>query len=108
MWWRTVLIVGMGLINLVLFYHMIWSSAGLLVYRELKARHAELEAQVEALEKENLDLSREIRLLQSDNSYVEKKIRQHLHYVRDNELLYLFTDEMPASTSGGQTDDRKD
>lgn len=108
MWWKTFLLVGMGLINLALFYHMVWSSTGLLVYRELKARQADLEAQVVELDRENLELSREIRLLQSDNDYVEKKIRQLLHYVRDNELLYLFTDGTSANASGGQTDDRKD
>ena len=44
----------------------------------------------------NLSLSREIRLLQTDQKYVEKMIRQRLHYLRDNEILYLF-DAAPKS-----------
>lgn len=92
MFWRTFILVVLGLVNVVLFARMVWGPTGLIEYRELKHQHAELEKQIASLDAENLSLSREIRLLQSDSQYMEKVIRQRLHYVRDNEVLYLFGD----------------
>ena len=90
MFWRTFILVILGLLNVVLFVRMVWGPTGLIEYRELKHQYAELEKQIAGLDTENLSLSREIRLLQSDSQYMEKVIRQRLHFVRDNEVLYLF------------------
>lgn len=90
MFWRTFILVVLGLLNMVLFVRMVWGPTGLIEYRELKQQYAELEKQIAGLDTENLALSREIRLLQSDSQYMEKVIRQRLHFVRDNEVLYLF------------------
>lgn len=90
MFWRSFILVILGLVNVVLFSRMVWGPTGLLEYRELKKQYFDLEKQIADLDAENMTLSREIRLLQSDNQYVEKVIRQRLHYVRDNEVLYLF------------------
>lgn len=102
MFWRVFILVALGLINVVLFSRMIWGPTGLMEYRELKRQYAALQEQVAGLDAENLALSREIRLLQSDNQYVEKMIRQRLHYVRDNEVLYLFGES--AKTGQGAAD----
>jgi cell division protein FtsB len=88
--WRTVILVVLACINLVLFGRMVWGPTGLLEYRELKQQYAAMDRQVADLDARNMALSREIRLLQADSQYVEKVIRQRLHYVRDNEVLYLF------------------
>ena len=69
---------------------MVWGPTGLLEYRELKRQYADMERRIADLDAGNMAISREIRLLQADNQYVEKVIRQRLHYVRDNEVLYLF------------------
>ena len=88
--WRTVILVVLALINLVLFGRMVWGPTGLLEYRALKRQYADMERRIADLDAGNMAISREIRLLQADNQYVEKVIRQRLHYVRDNEVLYLF------------------
>ena len=88
--WRTVILVVLALINLVLFGRMVWGPTGLLEYHELKRQYADMERRIADLDAGNMAISREIRLLQADNQYVEKVIRQRLHYVRDNEVLYLF------------------
>ena len=62
------------------------------------------EVQIKALDSENRALSQEIRLLQNDPKYVEKMVRQRLHYLRANEVLYLF-DAHPQP--GARSDDRK-
>lgn len=88
--WRVVILLALGICNVVLFTRVIWGSTGILEYRELKARYESLQNEIASLDAENLSISKEIRLLQSDNKYVEKVIRQKLHYVRDNEILYIF------------------
>lgn len=100
MFWRTFILLTLGVVNALLFYRMVWSQNGLIAFRDLKEQHAALEARVAELDRSNLILSREIRLLQSDNVYVEKMIRQRLHYVRDNEILYLFTDAQASQRPG--------
>ncbi|MDR2055995.1 MAG: septum formation initiator family protein [Desulfovibrio sp.] len=104
--WRVFILVTLTLINVVLFGRMIWGSTGLLEYRELKNQHVALQKQLEKLDAKNLSLSREIRMLQSDKPYMEKMIREHLHYVRENEVLYLFDDAI-KTTSGGTRDGGK-
>ncbi len=104
--WRTCILVFLGIINVVLFYRMIWGGSGILSFNELRQNYAQLQQQSADLDVQHLQLSREIRLLKSDDAYVEKMIRQRLHYVRDNEVLYLFTNENDTSKQG-ERDARK-
>lgn len=96
MFWRVFRLCSFSVCNLVLLYRMIWGPTGLVDYSDLRSEYAEIQRQDAALDAENLSLSREIRLLQTDQKYVEKMIRQRLHYLRDNEILYLF-DAAPKS-----------
>lgn len=59
-------------------------------YRELKGQYASLKEKISSLDAQNMALSRDIRLLQSDSQYVEKMVRQKLRYLRENEIVYLF------------------
>ena len=34
--WRVVILVALGLVNLVLFVHMLWGSTGLMEYADLR------------------------------------------------------------------------
>ena len=107
MFWKVFLLAALGVLNVVLFYRMVWSPYGILVYHKLRQEYAQLEVQVQELDKSNLALSREIRLLRSDDSYAEKMIRQRLHYVKDNEILYLFHDAQSSSKAGATADEGK-
>ena len=107
MFWKVCLITAIGVLNVALFYRMVWSPYGLLVYHKLRQEHAQLEAQVQELDKHNRALSHEIRLLRSDDGYVEKMIRQRLHYVKDDEIFYLFNDAQSSSKAGAATDEGK-
>lgn len=104
--WRVVILLALGICNVVLFSRVIWGSTGILEYRELKNRHESLQKEIRALDAENLALSKEIRLLQTDNKYVEKIVRQRLHYVRDNEILYIFG-KQSENKPGAVSNDRK-
>ncbi len=92
MFWRTCILVALGILNVVLFYRMIWGEGGVIAFNQLRNQYAVLVEELTELDANNMRLSTEIRLLKSDDAYIEKMIRQRLHYVRDNEILYLFTD----------------
>lgn len=94
-------------INLIIFCHMVWGAEGLIVYRELKQKYAAIENEIAAIDAENRSLSRDIRLLQTDERYVEKMIRQRLHYVHENEVLYLFGDSSEKRENGAAAHDEQ-
>lgn len=87
---RTALIVILGIFNLALLSKAVWGPTGMLEYHALKEQLALLQQRIGDLDGENLALSREIRLLHSDKKYMEKMVRQRLHYLRDNEVVYIF------------------
>ncbi len=100
MFWRTCILVFLGILNVVLFYRMIWGDGGVLAFNALRQEHTQMQQELAAVEAQNIQLSKEIRLLKTDDAYVEKMIRQRLHYVRENEILYLFTNDADRSKQG--------
>ncbi len=104
---RTLLIVILGIVNIVLCYRMMWGDSGLLAFLDLREQYESLTQKVAQLDVANVKLSKEIRLLKSDEAYLEKMIRKRLHYVRENEILYLFTDSLPTNKSGAEHDSGK-
>ena len=103
------LVLGISLVlNLLLFYNLIWGTSGAISYNELRERCAALEERIKRISEDNLSLSKEIRLLQSDEKYIEKMIRNRLNFVRGNEILYIFPDENKVEPSGVQPNEAKD
>ncbi|MDL2207324.1 septum formation initiator family protein [Desulfovibrio sp. OttesenSCG-928-F20] len=101
-------VLGLAIVlNLVLLYNLIWGKSGAIAYTELKSRCLDLEARILAVKEENLELSREIRLLQSDEKYLEKTIRNRLNFVRSNEILYIFPGENAGGSQGAQSHETK-
>ena len=41
MFWRSFILVILGLVNVVLFSRMVWGPTGLLEYRELKKQYSD-------------------------------------------------------------------
>ena len=105
--WKSVILALAVLMNITLACRLVWGEQSVSSWRELKARQAQLVAELDELNKRRADLSLEIRLLQSDDAYVEKMIRQRLNYVRQNEILYLFDDAGPENPTwtGAANDD---
>lgn len=96
---RTVLALSLAL-TLVLVYNLIWGNSGAIAYKELRARCDALEERIRRIADSNLALSKEIRLLQSDEKYIEKMIRNRLNFVRNNEILYIFPGQEAGEASG--------
>ena len=100
--WKVFILILAIIVNVVLASRLLWGPQSLVSYRELASQYAELLKERDGV---NAGLSREIRLLQSDEKYVEKMIRQRLNFVRSNEILYLFTED--ANVRGALPHDGK-
>ena len=89
MFWKRFIIGLLIVLNLFLAYKLLGGEQGLFGYQDLKGDYERLEEKIAELDRKNLQLSEEIRLLQSDRRYIEKIIREKMHYVKENELLYM-------------------
>ena len=89
--------VRLCVLCLLILLKAVWGENGLIDHGALKEQQLAAEEECRKLDDANRTLSREIRLLQTDDSYMEKMIRERLHYLRDNEILYLFDDADTAS-----------
>ena len=106
--WQRIF-VGLSLaINCILLYSLIWGDQGLRAYRNLKEQHYFLESRIKDLDERNIALSKEIRLLRSDEKYQEKVIRQRFNFVKDNEILYIFPGAHDAAKTGAGLHESKD
>ena len=103
---RLVLAVSLFL-NMVLAYNLIWGERGVIAYKELRLRCDFLEERIRQAGESNLELSKEIRLLQSDEKYIEKIIRNRLNFVRGNEILYIFPGEANGDPAGALPNEAK-
>jgi cell division protein FtsB len=103
---RTILAFSL-LLNFVLAYNLVWGKSGAIAYMGLRERCEVLESRIAAAGEQNLTLSREIRLLQSDAKYIEKTIRNRLNFVRGNEILYIFPAEGTGEASGAPLNEAK-
>lgn len=100
--WKASLLILAVFVNVTLAWRLVSGPQSLVSYRELRAHYEALTREVERYDDINAALSREIRLLQTDDRYVEKVIRQRLNFVRDNEILYLFAEEPQSSEAASQ------
>ena len=100
--WRRLILAFSIALNLVLLYSLIWGARGAVSYRELKNEHTMLASRMNALDKINVELGKEIALLKSDTKYQEKMIRSRLNFVKPNEILYIFPGDKPESSGASQ------
>lgn len=81
------------LLNIILVFRLIWGTHSLFSYKELRFQYNIVEQELKKYDGIIAALSEEIQLLQNNPEYMEKMIRQHLNFVKDNQILYLFTDK---------------
>ena len=93
--WKSAILILALLMNVTLGYRLFSGDQSVMAWRALKGKQSEIVAEFSVLDQRRAELSREIRLLKTDNEYVEKVIRQRLNYVRPNEILYIFDEVEP-------------
>ena len=96
---RTLLAVSV-LLNIFLVGYLFFGSKGIPNYQVLRSDLHTLSVEQNALDEKAYVLSSEIRLLQRDPDYIEKKVRERLGFVKENEVLYIYTDDKKTNKLG--------
>jgi cell division protein FtsB len=69
--------------------HVIFGANGMVVYQGKKSEYRTLQKDADQLQKENQQLSEQIKALKTDPNAIEKEAREQLHYARPGEVIYL-------------------
>jgi len=77
----------MGLFVFGLFLHDIFGTHGYLAMRRTKLEIANVQGEIARLNKENVDLSQEVKALKSDPRLIESIAREELGLARDGEVI---------------------
>ncbi len=102
--YRRLLLCCSVFLNIALAWNLIWGEQGLVAYKALQQEFMALNERMDALGSKNIALSREIKLLQSDDKYIEQMIRKRLNFVKDNEIWYIFPDGLNTGAGLNETE----
>ena len=102
MFFRQIFLCLSLLCNAVLVYKLVWSDDGIMAYQKMKDQYSISEQKIIELDNKNLTLSQEIRLLQSDDKYIDAMIRKRLNFVKEDEILYIFSDREATNSEVSQ------
>jgi len=87
------LIIVLLMLNAFMLYKLFWTQSGALHYMEIKKAYEQLEEKNQALIEENKQLSRTIMALRNDKAHIEEAIRKEMGYVKENEVIYFFSED---------------
>ena len=93
--------VGVALLAVWLFVHVVFGANGMIIYRSKRAEHQKLVEEIEQLKQENEEDTRQVNQLKTDPKRIEREAREQFHYARPGELIYV-APEPPASTPPNQ------
>lgn len=88
MYFRAILTL-LFLVNVLLIWGIVWGERGIQPYRQQQQVLEEVESRLDQVREDNIELSRKVRLLKDNKAYLEHMIRTRLHYVQNNEVLYI-------------------
>ncbi|EFI33962.1 Septum formation initiator [Desulfonatronospira thiodismutans ASO3-1] len=88
---RLIVLILLGA-NIVLAYQLYWGPSSVPVYLENKETFQELKQENKALLEENKQLSKEIKHLRSRKDFIKEAVRKEMGYVREDEVMYYFSD----------------
>ena len=78
----------------IIVFYLVWilvvDENGVVKFFELKKRRVEVIGEVAMLQKQNVKLKEEIRLLKEDPFYMERHAREELNLSRPDEYIFLF------------------
>jgi cell division protein FtsB len=98
---RAAVYAGGGLLVLVLA-HTLFGPYGYLSMRRSQAEVRKVQQELDHLDRENQQLSGEVRALQTDPSAIEKVAREDMGLARPNEMIFPIPDDPSQSTGQPQ------
>jgi cell division protein FtsB len=86
---RQLATAGVGVLVLWLGFHVIFGANGMVVYQNKKAEYKKLQVEMQQVEEENKQLTKQVDELRNDPKAIEREAREQLHYSRKGELVFL-------------------
>ncbi|MFP4168682.1 MAG: FtsB family cell division protein [Desulfonatronovibrionaceae bacterium] len=80
------------IVIVILLAELFVADNGVFDYLHLRSLYEDKKEENRCLQEENRRLSREIELLRNDARYRMKMVRERLHYVAGDEVIYVFPD----------------
>lgn len=96
---RKLGIVLVGLLSLVMGYHILFGHDGVIAYQHKRNESQDLQEQIEVLQHENEALQKQIKALKDDPEAIEKEARERLRYARPGEVIYTLPAAKPSPSS---------
>lgn len=103
--WRTLFLGFALLLNVTLGYRLFFSEQSFFAWQTVQQHFANMQQQLVDIEQKLAFLSEEIRLLQGNNDYIERAVRERLNYVRENEILYVFEKKQLVNSIWTETEE---
>lgn len=103
--WRTLFLGFALLLNITLGYRLLFSEQSVFAWQGVQSHYAQMQEDLKGIYQKQAQLSEEIRLLQNNNDYIERAIRERLNYVRENEILYVFEKKHTVNSIWTETED---
>jgi cell division protein FtsB len=97
---RRLATLSVGLLLVVVGYHVVFGANGLFVYQQKRSESRALQQQIQTLENQNLALEQRNKALKSDPQAIEKEARENLHYARPGEVIYTMPPARPQAAPG--------
>jgi cell division protein FtsB len=94
---RRIATVTVVVLAAALLGHVMFGANGMIVYRQKRAEHEELQKQIQQMQQDNARYTQQIQGLQTDQKAIEKEAREQLGYAKPGEYVYVAP--APAKTS---------
>ncbi len=86
---RRAATVSVGVLALMLGYHVVFGANGMMVYQKKRAEYRNLQSEIQQMQEENDRLNGQIKALKSDPKAIEKEAREQLKYTREGEFVFV-------------------
>ena len=93
---RRLATAGVGVLVLWLGFHVIFGANGMVVYQNKRAEYKKLQVDMQQVEEENKQLTKQVDELRNDPKAIEREAREQLHYTKKGELVYLLQTQKQA------------
>lgn len=96
---RRLSTMGVAVITIWLFFHVMFGANGMVVYRQKRAEYQSLQQEIDSMQKENDHYTEQVKALKTDPKTIEKEAREQLHYTRPGEVVYVAPAPAPSQTT---------
>jgi cell division protein FtsB len=93
---RKVATAGVGVLVLWLGFHVIFGANGMVVYQGKRSDYKKIQTDLQQLEDENEQLTKQVDKLRHDPKAIEREAREQLHYTKKGEMVYLLPNQKKA------------